>query len=383
MTAGVLGALTWVLRLGAVAWTLGLLVVLVGAFVPRTPVVGFLGSFVTGQYPVHAALAALVGLGLGAGTAATGARGTGWVLGGVALATFVGLVVVLGAQWRTARAEGVALDPLLSLSAPTQAGAPGPDLTVRYSADPALDLDLFRPPGPGPHPVMVWVHGGSWVRGERTDRARTNRWLADRGVAVVAVTYRLPPPTPVGEGQRRDVATALGWVADHAAEQGLDPASVTLGGQSAGATLALSTASALAAGVPTAGPLRDGRPVPAPRAVAAFYPVIDMRAIAPGLQDAVFGGPAASFPDRLAAASPSDQVRAGLPPTLVVLGSADHFVFADRVRAYEAELRRVGVPGRLLLVPYADHVFDYPFGSPGGQTARVVLERFVREYGAA
>jgi acetyl esterase/lipase len=158
---------------------------------------------------------------------------------------------------------------------------------------------------------------------------------------------------------------------------------VTLAGQSAGATLALATASALVTGDPAVAGGTRGVPVAAPRAVAAFYPVVDMARIAPSLQQAVFGGPARERPEPLRAASPDRQVRPGLPPTLLVLGAADHFVFADTVRAYDAALRRVGTPGRLLVVPYADHVFDYPFGSPGGQTARVVLEGFVREYGAA
>ena len=375
------GAPTWVavlVRVVAVVWTLGVGAVVVGAFVPRLPVVGFLGSFVAGQYPLHAGLAAVVAVALAGATWAVGSRGTGAALALVAVVTVVAMAVVLAAQVRLARSEGVSIDWASALAATDQSGGRGPDLTTRYSAAPDLDLDLYRPAGPGPHPVMVWVHGGSWVRGERTDRAAAHRWLADRGVAVVAMTYRLPPPSPVGEGQRRDVACAMAWVAEHAATEGLDPASVTLAGQSAGATLALSTASALVAGE------RLGeRPVAPPRAVAAFYPVVDMSSIAPSLQDAVFGGPVERFPDRRRAASPDAQVRAGLPPTLLVLGSADHFVFADRVIAYDRALRAAGVPGRLLVVPYADHVFDFPFGSPGAQVARPVLARFLEGYGRA
>lgn len=192
------------------------------------------------------------------------------------------------------------------------------------------------------------------------------------------MTYRLPPPAPVGPGQRRDVARALAWVQRNATAEGLDPRSVTLAGHSAGATLALSTTSALVAGERAC-----ETPVPVPRAVVAFFPVVDMSMIAPSLQDAVFGGRVERFPDRLRAASPDAQVRPGLPPTLVVLGSADHFVFAERVSACDAALRRAGTPGRLLVVPYADHVFDYPFGSPGGQIARSALARFVQEYARA
>jgi acetyl esterase/lipase len=367
-------------RLLAVVWTSGLLVVVVGAYVPRVPVVGFLGSFVTGQYPVHATLAALLGIGVGAAAWAGGARPTGGVAALLALGCAAALVGVLAAQTATARTEGVRIDWVAALTTPRQPDG-HPDRTAEFAVDGAgraLRLDLYRPAGPGPHPVVVWVHGGSWVRGERDDRTALDRWLADQGYAVVAVDYRLPPPGPVGEGQRRDVACALGWVAAEAQAEGLDPARITLAGQSAGATLALSTTAALLAGDMPAG-CSPGS-VPVPRAVVAYYPVTDLRLVDPSLQDAVLGGRADAFPDATRTASPIDLVRPDLPPTLLVMGSADHFVFPERVIAYDATLRAAGVPGRLLVVPYADHVFDFPFGSPGAQLTRPAVVAFLAEH---
>lgn len=362
----------WLLRLVGGLWCAGLLVVVVGAFVPRIPVVGFLGSFVTGQYPVHAALAAVLGLGIGAGAWAAGARGTGVLTGVVAVATAAGMVVVLSALAGAARAEGVRLDWVAALTTPGQPDG-APELTTQYR--PGRSLDLYRPSTAGPHPVVVWLHGGSWVRGERTDRTALNRWLADRGHAVVAVQYRLPPPNPVGADQRRDVACALSWVRDNAAAQGLDADRIVLAGQSAGATLALNTASGLLDGsVRCPG---DPAPLPAPRGVVAYYPATDLRLIAPQLQAALFGRPGDDEPGLRRALSPVEHVRPGLPPTLLLLGSADHYVYADRVLAYDGMLRAAGVAGRLLVVPYADHVFDHPFGSPGAQITRPAVARFL------
>ncbi|NMO91103.1 alpha/beta hydrolase [Actinomycetospora sp. TBRC 11914] len=362
-----------------VAGAVALLVVVVGTFLPRVPVVGFLGSFLSGQYPVHVLPASLLEVGAGLGLAALGAPGFGAVVAAVGGVAFLGGCVVLAALSRTARAEGVRLDGRLALTALDQSGAP-PDATVRYR--PGLDLDLWLPPGPGPHPVMVWVHGGSWVRGARTDRARSNRWFAEHGLAVVSVQYRLPGDAPLpgatlGEAQRDDVATALAWVRGAGPDHGLDAAAVTLAGQSAGATLALTTAAALA-GVPGA-TLAGGTPTPPPAATVAFYPVVDLRLVAPGLQDAVFGAPARTVPALARAASPTDLVAATLPPTMLVVGAADNFIRADLVRAHDAALRAAGVPGRLLQVPFADHVFDRPYGSPGGQIARPAVLAFVRE----
>jgi acetyl esterase/lipase len=365
-----------VLGLVGVAGALALAVVVVGTFLPRVPVIGFLGSFVSGQYPVHVVLAAGVGVGVGLGLVALDVPSLGVTVAVVAGIALVGGLVVLATLQATARAEGVRIRWLEALTALDQSGA-APDATVRYR--PGLDLDVTLPPGPGPHPVMVWVHGGSWVRGARTDRERSNRWYADHGLAVVSVGYRLPgdpglPGATLGEAQRDDVAAALAWVRGPGREYGLDPGAITLGGQSAGATLALSTTAALV-GVPGSG-LPGPSPTGPPAAVVAFYPVVDMRLIAPGLQDAVFGGPATSVPALTRAASPTDLVAEDLPPTLLVVGSADNFIRADLVRGLDAALRRAGVPGRLLQVPYADHVFDHPYGSPGGQIARPAVLEF-------
>jgi acetyl esterase/lipase len=301
---------------------------------------------------------------------ALGARPDGVVLAALALVATVALAGALATQ---VRAAPVPIDWWQAL---TVTGQPDgrPDRTERYALDErgrSLHLDLYRPSTPGPHPVVVWVHGGSWIRGERTDRTALCRWLADRGHAVVAVEYRLPPPAPVGEGQRRDVAAAAAWVAAHAAEEDLDPDRIVLAGQSAGATLALST---------TAGILAGHLDAPRPRAVVAHYPVTDLRAVAPQLQDAVLGGPARDRVAETSAGSPTDLVRPDLPPTLLVLGSADHFVFPDRVHAYDRDLRLAGVPGRLVEVPHADHVFDFPFGSPGAQLTRPLLAAFLAEH---
>ena len=357
-----------------------LAVVVLGSFLPRLPVVGFFGSFVSGQYPLHAAVGAVVGVVAGVGLLALGATRTGVVVTVVAALAVVGTLTVLGAQRSTARAEGVAVDWGLTLTALDQSGA-APDATVAYQ--PGLQLDLYLPPGPGPHPVMVWVFGGSWVRGTTADRARANRWYADQGLAVAAVQYRLPadpalPGSTLGEAQRHDVARAVAWVRGPGTAYGLDPGAVLLGGQSAGATLALSTAAALTR-VPGAS-LPGGPVTPPPVATVAFYPVIDMRQIAPNLQQAVFGGPTGQHQGLTRAASPGDLVDPRLPPTLLVLGKADNFIRADLVRAFDAELRAAGVPGRLLQVPYADHVFDHPYGSPGAQVARPAVLAFAREH---
>ncbi|TAK74258.1 MAG: alpha/beta hydrolase, partial [Dehalococcoidia bacterium] len=98
-------------------------------------------------------------------------------------------------------------------------------------------LDLYLPQRGGPAPVAVWLHGGSWVTGDKRPVPAVLLGLCDRGFAVAAVNYRL---TGVSShpAQLHDVKGAVRWLRAHADEYGLDPARVYLVGFSAGGHLA-------------------------------------------------------------------------------------------------------------------------------------------------
>ena len=107
--------------------------------------------------------------------------------------------------------------------------------TSTYAGVPGITV---TPEGTGPFPVMVWIHGGGWVIGSADESIATARDLAaGAGCIVVSLDYRLAPehkaPAAVD-----DCVAAVGWVLDHAAEIGGDPARVAVGGDSAGGNLA-------------------------------------------------------------------------------------------------------------------------------------------------
>ncbi|WP_406296370.1 carboxylesterase family protein [Embleya sp. NBC_00888] len=126
----------------------------------------------------------------------------------------------------------------------------------RYGAAPVavdedcLYLNIHAPAEPGPHPVLVWVHGGGYTSGASFEGVYDGGRLARRGVLVVTVAYRLGA---LGLLQLRhllgdeyaasstnallDVVRALRWVREHIAAFDGDPDRVTLGGFSAGAKL--------------------------------------------------------------------------------------------------------------------------------------------------
>lgn len=120
---------------------------------------------------------------------------------------------------------------------------PGPKVPTREVMVPvdggAIRVRLYEPErSSGPRPLHVFFHGGGWCQGDLDQRdPRCRAVAAQVGCTVASVDYRLAPenafPVPL-----QDCDAALCWLVDHADELGVDPARVSVGGESAGANLA-------------------------------------------------------------------------------------------------------------------------------------------------
>lgn len=241
-------------------------------------------------------------------------------------------------------------------------------------------LDLLLPPGGGPFPVVVWIHGGGWADGDRRyppptlPAAHLFGSLSDAGIAVAAVDYRhsLEATFPA---QLHDVRAAVRYLRRFAGEFGIDPARLALWGESAGAHLALLAAFAPAVGPDgldldgaegvTGSPGSDDDSV---RAVVDWYGPVELAATAEELPPtlafppvgnvavALIGAGPEERPDLYRAASPVTYADRPLPPVLIMHGTADQVVpyrqselLAERLRPH-SEVELVAVPG-------ADHIF--------------------------
>jgi para-nitrobenzyl esterase len=116
-----------------------------------------------------------------------------------------------------------------------------------------LTVNVWTPPGEGPHPVLVFIHGGGWALGWGSNALLDGTHLASAlDAVVVTLNYRLgalgwlyhpelaaSPGAPIGNWGLLDQLAALRWVAENIAAFGGDPARVTLAGESAGAGSAL------------------------------------------------------------------------------------------------------------------------------------------------
>lgn len=108
---------------------------------------------------------------------------------------------------------------------------------MSYGSDPLQALDFWRGRSPNA-PLVIFVHGGGWSRGDKRmmDRSDKLRHWQALGYAVVSLNYRLVPEATV-EQQAQDVADALALLKRRSGELGIDPRRVALVGHSAGAHL--------------------------------------------------------------------------------------------------------------------------------------------------
>jgi acetyl esterase len=110
--------------------------------------------------------------------------------------------------------------------------------TVDHRRIAGVPCVVITPIGAGPHPVIVWFHGGGWVLGSADQSIPVTRDLAAAaGCVVVSVDYRLAPEHPAPAAMV-DCSAVTAWVIEHGAEEGWDSSRVAVGGDSAGGNLA-------------------------------------------------------------------------------------------------------------------------------------------------
>lgn len=222
-----------------------------------------------------------------------------------------------------------------------------------YAGD-ALDvhrLDLYLPQERSRAPIVIFVHGGAFLQGDRRDVAAVGRSLARQGLAVAVVSYRLFPQSDAA-GAVDDVARAAAWTIGHAGEYGLDGRNLFLVGHSAGAQIValLGTNPAyLGAYGVSPGAIRGVF------AVAGAYDVRDLSGEPDSWQkvDGHIYGETTQARDAL---SPALHVAPSTPPTVTACGTADDPWACERATAFTAALRAAGIDAVTIRENGADHM---------------------------
>lgn len=130
------------------------------------------------------------------------------------------------------------LMPDAPLEAQTRERRAGSGQTLAYGEDPLQRL-TYWPGSRADAPLVVFVHGGGWKRGDMgmmNGSAKLSHWNGELGFAVASINYRLVPEATV-EQQAQDVAAALAHLKQNAGRLGFDSTRIALTGHSAGAHL--------------------------------------------------------------------------------------------------------------------------------------------------
>lgn len=235
---------------------------------------------------------------------------------------------------------------------------PAPDQRVDYGPNSLSFAEIRLPQGPGPHPVVIVIHGGCWLA--EYDLAYVSGLasrLTDSGFATWSIEYRRVGDLGGGwPGTFSDVAAAADHLRVVAPEMGLDLDRVVALGHSAGGHLALWLAARH--GLPEDDPLRGERPLPL-RGVVALAGIPDLATYsAPsGCGAAVtelLGGDPDDVPERLRRSSPSHMVPLGVPQVLIT-GRLDPIVPLQHAEAYEAVAAGAGDAVSVRVVEDAGH----------------------------
>jgi acetyl esterase/lipase len=297
------------------------------------------------------------------------------------------LGILLGSLLITASMPGGQAQPANAHSKET--------FTYKKVGDLEIKADVYRPAGAGPHPAIVWIHGGGLIFGSRAGiPADENDLFLRAGYITVSIDYRLAPETKL-PAILEDVEDAYRWVREKG--PGLfqcDPERLAVVGQSGGAYLAL---------------MSGARLHPSPKVVVSFYgygdiagpwlsqpallsqPRVTKEAALQAIsrneiseadveprvdfyiycrQNGLWPKQVAGFdplkePEKLIAYSPDHLVKPGYPPTLLLHGDRDTDVPFQLSERMAAALQHQHIEHSLYRMRGFNHLFDvFPNGLP-------------------
>ncbi|MEM6746848.1 MAG: alpha/beta hydrolase [Pseudomonadota bacterium] len=233
---------------------------------------------------------------------------------------------------------------LLNVATPSLRGEWEREKDVAYGDLERQKLDIYMPTSDGPHPILIFVHGGSWYYGSKDDYPWLGRRFAAEGYVTAVINYRLAPEFDYDEFVA-DTAKAVAFVHEKAPRWGGDPDTLFLSGHSAGAYNAVQ--------------------------VALAPEFLEAEGKSPEIIDAVAGiaGPYSFLPldsdvtrdafgkaEDLEATQPVNRLSADAPDMIFLHGADDDVVVPKNSTEMARLLTELGVRSESIVYPDTDHI---------------------------
>ena len=260
------------------------------------------------------------------------------------------------------------------------------DVELRIDGDTPWLATIYSPDAEGIFPGLIDVHGGAWNRGERANDEPMNKSLAESGIVVCAIDYRLAPEHPY-PAQVADINYATRWFKENADRFHIDPTSVgAMGCSSGGHTVMLSA-------MKPEEPRYKSIPLAGSEDASLLYsiccwPVLDPHArylYAQGAgEDRLVASTEAYFlnVDAMHEGNPQEILDRGesvtLPPTLIIQGTNDSNVPLAIPQNFEKTFSSLGGDIHLEMFEGMPHGFGN-MPSPQSERALGLMKKFIAE----
>jgi acetyl esterase/lipase len=193
-------------------------------------------------------------------------------------------------------------------------------------------------------PAIVFFHGGGWKVGSPSQFAQQSEYLASRGMVAICVEYRTKSSHRTTPFECiKDAKSSVRWIRKNAKDLGIDPNRIAAAGGSAGGHLAAATAT-----LTSFDEDKDKSISCIPNALVLYNPVIDN-----GPNGFAHRGVGSRYKEF----SPIDNIKKGLPPTIVMLGTKDRWIPVETAERFKTLAEKVNTRCDLKL--YKDQIHGF------------------------
>ncbi|HUI32976.1 MAG TPA: alpha/beta hydrolase [Dysgonamonadaceae bacterium] len=222
----------------------------------------------------------------------------------------------------------------------------------------SLQIDLYKPKNAGePLPLLLFIHGGGWKSGKRSDYMVYLISFAEKGYMTGTVSYRLKRDS-IYPASVEDVSDAVEWVFKNGENFGYDPHRVALIGGSAGAHLSMLAAYGWRDSRSQMDSIANNNQI---KAVVDIYGPVDLTDDYAQTQPLVTGFMGHSYrekPELYKEASPITYLSKSAPPTLILHGTSDKLVPIHQSDTLKSRLDELEVPCEYYKLPFWPHAMD-------------------------